>query len=85
MSKKRTFTYTYPVCWFFIDARVLSANSGSVQSNTRRDDTEQTVDKKIDDKHSLNWECYNNAIYSNHLNKIKTAYTWRKKTVNTKW
>jgi hypothetical protein len=46
-----------------------------VQSNTRRDDTEQTVDKKIDDKHSLNWECYNNAIYSNHLNKIKTAYT----------
>ena len=34
-SKKRTFTYTYPVCWFFIDARVLSANSGSVQPNTR--------------------------------------------------
>ena len=38
MSKKRTFTYTYPVCWFFIDSRVLSANSGSVQSNTRRVD-----------------------------------------------
>ena len=37
MSKKRTFTYTYPVCWFFIDARVLSANSGSVQPNTRRE------------------------------------------------
>ena len=35
--------------------------------------------QKIDDKHSLNWECYNNAIYSNYLNKIKTAYTWRKK------
>ena len=34
--------------------------------------------QKIDDKHSLSWECYNNAIYSNHLNKIKTAYTWRK-------
>jgi hypothetical protein len=28
MSKKRTLTYTYPVCWFVIDARVLSANSG---------------------------------------------------------
>jgi len=38
MSKKRTFTYTYPVCWFFIDARVLSANSGSMQPNTRRDE-----------------------------------------------
>jgi len=36
MSKKRTFTYTYPVCWFFIDAGVLSASSGSVCPNTRR-------------------------------------------------
>ena len=36
MSKKRTFTHIYPVCWFLIDARVLSANSGSMQSNTRR-------------------------------------------------
>ena len=75
LRKERLHIYLPCLFIFFIDARVLSANSGSVQSNTRRDDTEQTVDKKIDDKHSLNWECYNNAIYSNHLNKIKTAYT----------
>ena len=30
MSKKRTFTYTHPVCWFCIDTCVLSTNSGSL-------------------------------------------------------
>jgi hypothetical protein len=43
MSKKRTFTYTYPVCWFFIDAHFLSANSGSVQSKTRRVNWERII------------------------------------------
>jgi hypothetical protein len=36
IPKKRTCTYTYPVCWFFIAARALSANSSSVYPNTRR-------------------------------------------------
>ena len=37
MFKKRTCTYTYPVCWFFIADRALGANSSSVYPNTRRD------------------------------------------------
>ena len=36
MSKKTTFTYTYPVFGFFISIRVLSASYGFVCPNTWR-------------------------------------------------